>query len=108
MDIDEINQVVTVKGLLDNEPISYGAFVDNFTSQKAKRVSKIEKFEELFNQTDGIYKTWQGFELKDKKIRNKESKLKIDYDYLVPPKTSANQELIKIHDINDTVATISF
>ncbi len=108
MDIDEINQVVTVKGLLDNEPISYGAFVDNFTSQKAKRVSKIDKFEELFNQTDDAYKTWQGFELKDNKVRNKSSKLKVDYDYLVPPKTSSNQELIKIHDINDTVATISF
>jgi len=108
LDIDEINQVVTVKGLLDNEPISYTQFVENFESQKAKRVSKIDAFEELFSQTDDVYKSWQGFELKDNKIRNKSSKQKIDYDYLVPDKESSNQELIKIHTIDGTMATISF
>ena len=95
-DIDTVNQVVTVKGLQDNESISYTVFIQEFERQKAQRVSKIDTFHQLFEQTDDAYKSWQGFELKDNKVRNKASKLKINYDYLVPDKNSSNQELIKI------------
>lgn len=107
-DIDEVNQVITVRGLQNNEPISYTQFIESFKSQNAIRVSKIDNFKELFTQWDDAYKSWQDFELQDWKVKNKNSKLKIDYNYLVPDKDSKNQELLKIHSIDDTMVTLSF
>ena len=102
-DIDEGNQIITVRWLQNNEPISYVDFIEQFKLQKATRVSKIDHFEELFSKWDGM----KGFKFEDKKVKKEGAKLEVDYNYLVPP-AGSDAELLKIHDINDTMVTVSF
>ena len=102
-DIDEVNQVVTVRWLKDNEPVSYIDFIEAFKQQKAKRVSKIDRFEELFSKGDDM--GW--FKFSDGKVKKEWSKKEVPYDYLVPP-AGSDDELLKIHSINDTMVTVSF
>lgn len=108
LDVDEMSQLITVKWLQDEETLSYAEFFRNFSEQKATRVSQVHTFSELFTKTDDAYKSWSDFELKSWKIRNKNTKQKIDYDYLVPDKGASTQELLKIHSIDDTMVTVSF
>jgi len=106
--VDEKLQLVTLRGLENDETMSYAHFLSTFEQKKAKRISKINNFKDLFTQTDDTYKSWQGFEFADGKVKNKSSKLNISYDYLVPSSVSNTQELFKIHSIDDTMVTVSF
>lgn len=106
--IDEVNQVVIINGLVGSKRFSYVEFIESYENENAKRVSHINNFWELFTQSDAVYKSWQWFEFKDGKIANKNSPAKIDYNYLVPSSDAKDQELIKIHSIDNAMATISF
>ena len=107
-DIDEVNQKITIKWLGNSEIIDYHDFLTAFKKKKSQRVSKINDFWELFHQTDDTYTSWSNFELQEGKIKNKKTKLNVDYDYLVPKKDSSSQELLKIHGIEGSMIRVSF
>ena len=57
---------------------------------------------------DGYAKSWSTFEFNNGKIQKKDSKKKIDYNYLVWAKDGGTSELLRIEDINGSRVTVSF
>jgi len=56
------------------------------------------------DQSDDLA-AWKNFAFSNGKIQKKDSKSKVEYDYLGSKK---NNELLKIHDISGDQVTISF
>lgn len=105
--IDEANQRVILTWLKGEEQPTFKDFIEAFKQKKAQRVSQLNSFDELFAQSDGIYKSWDGFAFENGKIRKKWSKTKVEFDFLAPP-AGSDKEMLKIHSIDGNTVTMSF
>ncbi len=108
-DINKASWEITLSSLLPTpETYSFEDFYRGFKTQNTKRVNiAAENFEELMWRIgNGDFpEAWKKFSFKNGRIQKKESKKKIEYDYLVSNNSS---ELLKIHDISGDRVLISF